>query len=104
MSTENKYPHLEPRPCSCYRQLFVKGTRIRSEVLYSQTIPGEDGEARTAEELAADYGLPLEAVQEAIAYCASNPPEIAQDHARGERLMEACGMNHPLYKYNPSKY
>ena len=33
----------------------------------------------TPEEIAADYNLPLEAVQEAIAYCESNPPELAED-------------------------
>ena len=33
----------------------------------------------TPEEVAADYDLPVEAVQEAIAYCETNPPEIADD-------------------------
>ena len=36
-------------------------------------------ETMTPEEIAADYSLPLEAVLEAIAYCQSNPPEIAED-------------------------
>ena len=82
MSTEKTYKHLEHRPCSFYRQLFVKGRRIRAEILYGLTIPGDDGEVYTPEEVAEDFGLPLEMVQEAIAYCASNPPEIALDHAR----------------------
>jgi hypothetical protein len=51
------------------------------------------------EEIAAEFNLPLEAVKEAIAYCQSNPPEIAQDFEREERLIEASGMNHPDYKY-----
>jgi hypothetical protein len=38
----------------------------------------------TPEEIAADYQLPLEAVQEAIAYCRSNPSEIAEDFAQDE--------------------
>src|SRR5260370_41089870 len=104
MSTEKTYKHLERRPCSLYKQLFVKGTRIRGEILYGLTIPADDGEVYTPEEVAADYGLPLEVVLEAIEYCASNPPEIAADHAREERLMEASGMNHPDYKNNPKKY
>jgi hypothetical protein len=41
----------------------------------------------------------LEVVREAIAYCESNPPEIADDHRREELLMEATGMNDPEYKY-----
>ena len=105
MSAENSYKYLERRPCSLYKQLFVKGTRIRAEILYSLTIPSEeDGEVYTPEEVAASYGLPLEVVQEAIAYCESNPPEILADHAREERIAEATGMNHPDYKYNPKKY
>ena len=49
--------------------------------------------------LRADYGLPLEAVQEAIAYCQTDPPEIKEDFEREERIMEATGMNDPDYKY-----
>ena len=104
MSTEKTYKHLERRPCSLYKQLFVKGKRIRAEILYGLTIPSDDGEVYTPEEVAEGYDLPLEVVQEAIEYCASNPPEIAQDHAREERLMEASGQNHPDYKYNPKAH
>ena len=51
------------------------------------------------EQLAEDYQVPLEAVQEAIAYCQSSPPEIAQDFAFEDALMEASGMNEPDYRY-----
>ena len=53
----------------------------------------------TLDEIAAEFNLPYEAVKEAIAYCQSNPPEIAQDFEREQRLMEASGMNDPDYKY-----
>ncbi len=55
----------------------------------------------TPPEIAADYDLLLEAVREAIAYCESNPPEIAEDYAREEAVMEASGENDPDYKYHP---
>ncbi len=55
----------------------------------------------TAADLAADFDVPLEAVQEAIAYCESNPPEIEQDYQREEATAEAMGMNDPGYKENP---
>ena len=87
-----------------YRQLFIKGTRIRADVLYGLTVPYVDGEVYTPEEVAEHYGLPLEVVQEAIEYARSDPPEIAADYAREERIMEASGMNHPDYKNNPKKY
>jgi hypothetical protein len=52
----------------------------------------------TPQEIAADYGLPLEAVREAIAYGASSPTEIEADRRGEELLMEATGMNDPTYK------
>ena len=36
------------------------------------------------EEIASEFNLPVEAVKEAIAYCQSNPSEIAEDFARDE--------------------
>ncbi len=102
MSTPTPTPwkYLEPRPKSFYRQLFIKGTRIRARILYGQYMNEES--PMTPEEIAADRGLPLEAVKEAIAYCQTNPPEIEQDFRREEAIMEATGMNDPDYKYHPS--
>jgi uncharacterized protein (DUF433 family) len=100
MSTvSTKYQYLAENPKSSYRQLFVKGRNIRARTLYGWA--GGD-EPSTPEEIAADYGLPVEAVLEAIAYCESNPPELLDDYAREEALMEATGMNDPDYKYHPS--
>ena len=88
--------YLAPNPKSVYKQLFIKGTRIRAEVIYSLHA---NAEPMTAEEIASDYGLPVEAVKEAIQYCESKPPEIEEDHRREELVMEATGMNEPDYKY-----
>jgi uncharacterized protein (DUF433 family) len=89
--------YLAPNPKSAYRQLFVKGTRIRARVLYGLYLSAE--EPMTPEEIAADYALPVEAVQEAIAYCQTNPPEIAEDFAREERRLQATGLNDPAARY-----
>jgi uncharacterized protein (DUF433 family) len=96
--TATPWQHLEPNPKSAYKQLFVKGTRIRARVLYGQYMSEE--EPRRAEQLVADYALPIEAVREAIAYCQSNPQEIEEDFRREEALIEATGMNDPGYKYH----
>jgi uncharacterized protein (DUF433 family) len=92
--------YLEPRPEYFYRQLFVKGTRIRARTLYGLYMNAD--EPMTPEEIATDYGLPLEAVKEAIAYCQGDPPEIRQDFEAEEALAEATGMNHPDYRFHPS--
>jgi uncharacterized protein (DUF433 family) len=91
-STPN-WKFLSPNPRSNYKQLFVKGTRIRAEILYGWTVDGE--EPMSPQEVAESYGLPLEAVQEAIAYCQSNPPEVDQDHAEEERRIKTAGISGP---------
>jgi uncharacterized protein (DUF433 family) len=96
-STSTTWHFLAPNPTSCYKQLFVKGTRLRARVLYGMFMSAE--EPMTPEEIAAEFKLPLEAVREAIAYCQAKPPEIAEDFAREERLMNASGINEPDYKY-----
>jgi len=96
-STSTSWRHLAPNAKSSYKQLFVKGTRIRARVLYGMFLSVE--EPMTPEEIAAEFDLDVEAVKEAIAYCQGGPPEIAQDFEREERLMQASGMNDPDYKY-----
>ena len=97
-TTETEYQHLEPNPKSSYRQLFLKGTRIRAWVVYCDHVAQD----MTAEEIAADRDLPVEAVREAIAYCASNPPAVRGDLIREEEHMRAAGMFEPGYKLNPT--
>jgi uncharacterized protein (DUF433 family) len=101
MSNEPKqWKYLAPNPKSSYKQPFIKGTRIRARVLYGYYASQEEPQM-APEGIAADYGLPVEAVLEAIAYCESNPPEIAADFAAEEAIMEATGMNDPNYKDKP---
>jgi uncharacterized protein (DUF433 family) len=101
MSTASaNYQYLAPNPKSHYRSLFLKGTRIRARTQYGDYANEED--PMTPEEIAADRGLPVEAVKEAIAYCESNPPEIAEDYRREEALAAAVGENHLDYKLRPS--
>ena len=76
MSTGVTYQYLESRPASLYRQLFIKGTRIRAELIYWAHINA--GEPRTAEEIAADI-------------------------AREEAIMAATGQSDPDYKYHPHR-
>jgi len=57
----------------------------------------------TPEFIAADYDLPVEAVHEGIAYGESNPPELAEDYAREEAVMDATGMNDPSYDGRPKE-
>lgn len=102
MSTKatTQWQYLERDPKSSYKQLSIKGRRIRARTLYGCYISEE--EPQTIEEIAQDYDLPIEAVREAIACCESDPPEIRADFACEEALMEALGMNDPNYKSHPA--
>ncbi len=93
-----KWKYLERRPGSTYKQLCIKGKRIWAWTLYCEFM--NEKEPRTPQQLASDWGVPLEAVQEAIAYGQSDPPEIRDDKQKDERLAEARGMNDPAYKYS----
>ena len=70
-SVTTQWKFLERNPKSSYKQLFVKGTRLRARGLYGEYMSEE--EPRTIEEIAADHNLPIDAVKEAIAYCESDP-------------------------------
>jgi uncharacterized protein (DUF433 family) len=90
-SVSVQYQYLAPNPKSSYKQLFVKGTRLRARVLYGSYM--SEHEPRSIEEIAADYRLPVEAIKEAIAYCESNPRELLEDYRREAALVEASGLN-----------
>src|SRR5437870_3449291 len=90
-STTTTWIHLAPKPGSVYRQLFVRGRNIAARTLYGLSL--NEDEPRTREQIAADYDLPLEAVLEAIAYCASDPPEIRADWEREEATSAARSLD-----------
>src|SRR5437762_11969015 len=88
-STSTTWKYLAPNPRSAYKQLFIRGRRIRARTLYGMYRSAQ--EPMTPEQIAQEYDLPLEAVKEAIAYCPTEPLEIKEDFDREERKMEATG-------------
>lgn len=95
MSTATQYQYLEQDPKSNYKQLSIKGRGIKARTLYGHYMSAE--EPRSPEEIAADYDLPLAAVQEAIAYCEKDPPEIREDFEREAASIRATGLDKPPY-------
>jgi uncharacterized protein (DUF433 family) len=103
--TATEWKYLERKPGSAYRQLFVKGTRIMARVLYG--LYANENEPMSADEIATQYGLPLEAVTEAIGYCQSDPPEIRADLEMEEASIQEMVKKNPKYLHpamtNPPK-
>ena len=95
--TPRAWKYLERRPGSSYQQLCIKGKRIWAWTLYCEFV--SEKEPRTPEQLARDFQIPLEAVQEAIEYCQSDPPELREDHRKDDIRAEATGLNDPSYKF-----
>jgi uncharacterized protein (DUF433 family) len=90
--TVTQYHHLEPRPGSSYRQLFLKGRRIRAAVVH-EAVHGPD--PYTPEEFARVYGVPLEAMREALDYVANNLPLIEAERDREAADVRARGLDRP---------
>ena len=94
MSTQVQYEHLESRPGSNYKQLWVKGRHMRAEVLYRFTVGPEP---RTPEEIADDYDLPLDVIREAIDYSVRHKDLLDAERAREEERMRSAGLDRPPY-------
>jgi uncharacterized protein (DUF433 family) len=90
--TGTQYQHLEPRPGSNYRQLFLKGRWIRAAVV-DEAIHGPD--PFTPEQFARDYPVPLEAVLDALDYVAQNRPLIEQERDHEAARLRARGLDGP---------
>jgi hypothetical protein len=94
------YKYLCPKPGSNYRQLFVG--RIRAEILYRETVGPE---ALTPAQVAEEYGVPVEAVLEAIEYSVRNKELLDQERAEEEADIRARGFDkcpHAPRDYQPS--
>jgi hypothetical protein len=87
-----QFQYLELRPDDSIRQPFVKGRGIWAEVLYRETI-GED--ARTPEQLAEDFEIPLGAVREAIDFCEQNAEYLREERERQEARWRQRDAKHP---------
>jgi hypothetical protein len=89
MADQAAYNYLKPKPGSNYRQLFVLG-RIRAEILYRETIGTEP---LAPEEVAREYGLPVEAVRGAIEFCLDSDVQelLKTERARESDRIKAAG-------------
>jgi uncharacterized protein (DUF433 family) len=92
-SASTQWKYLERDPKSSYRQLSIKGRGIKARTLYGLHVNAE--EPMSVEELAADWHLPVEAVEEAIAYCRTKPKEIELDQLEEELRMKLSGRDRP---------
>ena len=94
MTIETTYKYLEPRAGSQYRQLFLRGRKIRAEIFYRATLGAE---ARTPEEVAQDFEVPVEAVYEALHYCRHHEDLLWQEREEVLADLRARGLDQPPF-------
>jgi hypothetical protein len=94
MALQTTYQLLAPRAASNYRQLFVRDRSLRAETLYRATIGAEP---RTPEEVAADFGVPLVAVHEAVHYCLHEAELLRQEREAVLSDIRSRGLDKPPY-------
>jgi uncharacterized protein (DUF433 family) len=98
MDSAKQYRYLEPRTGTRFQQLFVKGKKYSAERIYRESV-GEG--ARTPEELAHDFELPLEAVLECIDYCTHNEELLNRERAEELARIEEHEKRRPSLKPPP---
>ena len=98
MAEQVHYKFLRPKRGSSYQQLYVEG-RIRAEVIYRETVGFEP---LTPEEVAREYNIPVEAVQEAIDYCIHHKELLDAERAREAASIKARGLD--KWPYAPKDY
>jgi uncharacterized protein (DUF433 family) len=100
MTNTNEYKYLGPRKGgSLYRQLFIKDTRIRAEIIYRQL----GSEQMTPEEVARDWNLPLAVVLECIDYCEKNADLLQQEWEEEEADLARRRAEDPIHYPLPPK-
>ncbi|HKB05591.1 MAG TPA: hypothetical protein VKD90_25430 [Gemmataceae bacterium] len=100
MSEINGYKYLGPRlGGSRYRQLFVKGTRIRAAIVADNVLGPE---AMSPEEAAANWNLPVEVVLECVRYTQENA-DLLREEAQEEEadLARRRAENPEMYPLPP---
>jgi uncharacterized protein (DUF433 family) len=86
--TQTQWQYLEKRPHPWREQLYIKGTRIKASVIYSDLIVNSE----TPEEAAENWDLPLAAIFEIIEYCRTHQELLKKEALEERRYLEAKGV------------
>ena len=87
-TSPDEWRYLEARPHSWMRQLFVKGRRLRASTVLNDMVA--NGMSR--EEIADNFNLPLDAIDEIIRYCESDRDLIDKEADEEKRRLIARGI------------
>jgi uncharacterized protein (DUF433 family) len=87
-ATKTQWQYLESRPQSWRQQLYLKGTRIKASVIYSDMIVNQMSQLEAVD----NWDLPLEAIQEVVEYCQTHQELLKKEAQQGRKLLEEEGV------------
>jgi uncharacterized protein (DUF433 family) len=87
-ATKTQWQYLEARPQSWKKQLYLKGTRIKASVIYSDMIVNQMSQLEAVD----NWDLPLEAIQEVVEYCQTHQELLKKEAQQGRKLLEEEGV------------
>jgi uncharacterized protein (DUF433 family) len=82
-AAKTQWQYLEKRPDSWRQQLYIKGTRIKASVIYSDMIANQE----TPQETAENWDLPLAVVEEVMEYCQTHQVLLNYEAAEERRIV-----------------
>jgi uncharacterized protein (DUF433 family) len=80
---KTQWQYLEKRPHSWRQQLYIKGTRIKASVIYSDMIANQE----TPQETAENWDLPLAIIEEVIEYCKTYQALLDSEAAKERQIV-----------------
>lgn len=82
-TAKTQWQYLEKRPHSWRQQLYIKGTRIKASVIYSDMIANQE----TSQETAENWDLPLAIIEEVIEYCKTYQALLDSEAAKERQIV-----------------
>ena len=86
-SSSETWPNLEPRSDLGRKQLYIKGRKLPAGFLWGEVRQ----ESRSVQEVADDWDLPIDVVEEAVRYGDSHRQLIMEDAFSERRILEERG-------------
>ncbi|MBI3929650.1 MAG: hypothetical protein HY319_29180 [Armatimonadetes bacterium] len=85
-----RWQYLAPRAHPWRRQLYIKGRRLKAFDIWVDMSTN----ARSVEEAAEDWDLPVEAIREIVAYCETHRQLLDLEAMEEKRRLIAAGVWH----------
>jgi hypothetical protein len=88
-ASRGEWTYLVERPHPWRRQLYVKGRRVSAFTIWSDLVAN----GMTPDQAAANWDLPVAAIEEAVRYCEANKPLLEMEAEEERQRVESGGVS-----------